>query len=80
MNENYTIPHPHDTIFYYADAFGDKVGSARSGLDFQWKTLKSTTNLYMKAIQKSYYLASKSTKGVVSFFAIVSTFILSDIW
>ena len=80
MNENYNIPHRDDTIFYYTDAFGDKVGSARSGLDFQWKTLKSTTNLYMKAIKKAYSLASKSTKGVVSVFAIVSTFILADIW
>ena len=67
-------PNRDETIVAYFDAIGEGLESAQKGLVGQWMTIKSSANIYIKANQQAYRLASKSTKSVSSIGRILSTY------
>ena len=69
-----------DTIFYYLDSVGDKIENLQSGLNWKWRTLKATANIYIKANKHAFNLATNSAKGASSLLTVVSTYVIANIW
>jgi len=72
-------PNRDETIVAYFDAIGEGLASVQKGLIWQWNTLKSSANIYIKANQQAYRIASRSTKGVSSLGRILSTYVLANV-
>ena len=72
-------PNRDETIVAYFDAVGETLETLQKGLNWQWNTLKSTANIYIKANQQAFRLASKSASGVSFLGKVLSTYILADI-
>ena len=81
MNQDHfhLSPNRDETIVAYFDAIGEGLASVTTGLSWQWKTLKSSANIYIKANKQAYRLASKSTKSVSSLGRILSTYVLTNV-
>ena len=76
------LPHHPDregTIFAYIDNLGQKFEEFQIGLNWKWRALISTINIYIAANKQAFKLATKSAKGVTSLLATASTFILTNV-
>ena len=72
-------PDREGTIFSYIDNLGAKFEEYQKGLNWKWRVLISTVNIYIEANKQAFKLATKSAKGVSSVLATASTFILANV-
>ena len=78
----HNYPHHPDrdgTIFAYIDNLGKKLEEFQAGLNWKWRALISTANIFIKANKQAFKLAKKSAIGASSILATTSTYILANV-
>ena len=76
-------PDREETIFAYLDllelSLRERFEELHNGLNWKWRALIATANIYIEANRQAFKLATKSAKGVSSILSFASTYVLTNL-